>query len=595
MKILLMSLNSKYIHTNLAIRYLKNYIKCHMPNHNSEIIIKEYTINNEMDYVLRDISKDEYDYIFASAYIWNIESLSILFSNFRQINQHTKIIFGGPEVTYNAEVQMQKHLFLDAIVIGEGEQIFLEWIEALETMGENLAFEKTKGIVYRYDNQIYVNERMPLIENLDVIPFAYDEVLLKGSKILYYESSRGCPFNCSYCLSSAEKGVRYFSIDRVIEDLDIFLKYKVPQVKFVDRTFNAKKTHALAILNYLIDNDNGITNFHFEITASLLDRDYYEVLEKSRQGLFQFEVGIQTTYQPTIHAIHRPIDFDKVKKACLHILKMGGIHLHVDLIAGLPFETYDRFLDSFNEVYLIGADQLQLGFLKILEGTRIQSEIAEHGYLIRVQAPYEVLQNKYISFKEITKLKEIESLVEYYHNSGKFIHSLKYIMKNCNISPSDFYLKLAAYFNENSYFDAPVGTYRLYEILAAFYDKHFSNLELFLDLLKVDYHYANLKGQKALFNYIEVKNFNNLRTEFLNDLSFRKEVLQVEENMTTKQLLKNVEFITLGYDIMALIKSDYKEVKKRVSIVLYDYSHSNYTRMLDIDYSKFVKEGEGDQ
>ena len=258
MKILLMSLNSKYIHTNLAIRYLQNYIQFHMPHHKSELIIKEYTINNEMDYVLRDISKDEYDYIFASAYIWNIESLSVLFSNFRLINHHTKIIFGGPEVTYNAKVQMQKHLFLDAIMIGEGEQIFLNWMEEMEANGGHHAFEVTKGIIYRGDNKIFENEPMPLISNLDSIPFPYDEALLVGSKILYYESSRGCPFNCSYCLSSAGKGVRYFSIDRVQRDLDIFLKHQVPQVKFVDRTFNAKKSHALAILNYLIDHDNEI-------------------------------------------------------------------------------------------------------------------------------------------------------------------------------------------------------------------------------------------------------------------------------------------------------------------------------------------------
>lgn len=592
MKILVMALNSKYIHTNLAIRYLQKYLQIHYPDHMSEIVLKEYTINNEMDHILRDLIKNEYDYIFASAYIWNIESLSILFSNFRQINQQTKIIFGGPEVTYNALAQLEKHLFLDAVMIGEGEQIFIEWMTRAETISTNDAFASTRGIAYRINDSIVVNELMPLLEDLDDIPFPYDEDTLQGNKILYYESSRGCPYNCSYCLSSAEKGVRYFSLNRVKEDLDLFLKHNVPQVKFVDRTFNALKKHALSILKFLVEHDNDVTNFHFEITASLLDQDYFDILEKARPGLFQFEVGIQTTYQPTMYAIHRPIEFEKVKEACLHILKIGGIHLHVDLIAGLPFESYERFLTSFDEVYQIGAEQLQLGFLKVLEGTKIYSELAEHQYLVRSQAPYEILQNKYISFHEIAKLKEIETLVEYYYNSGKFIYSLNFILKNFHIKPSDFYLKLAKFFNQNDYFDAPIGTYRLYEILASFYKEQFQEHELFLDLLKVDYHYANLKGQKPLFNYIEIENFNNLRIELLNDTIFKTEILKVDKTVTAKQLLKNVEFITLGYDIMSLIKSNYTNVKKQVSIILFDYHNSNQTRMLAIEYSKFIKESE---
>ncbi|MDH8677552.1 DUF4080 domain-containing protein [Fusibacter bizertensis] len=592
MKILLMSLNSKYIHTNLAIHYLKNYICKHNPDHKSEIILKEYTINNEMDYVLRDIIKGDYDYILVSTYIWNIEPLSILFTNFRQINHHTKIIFGGPEVTYNPKTQLERHAFLDAVMVGEGEQIFNEWINQLESNNKSEAFTQTRGIIYRDDDQIISNSPMPLIEDLDCVPFAYDTNLLLGNKILYYESSRGCPYNCSYCLSSAEKGVRYFSLERVKHDLDQFLSHKVPQVKFVDRTFNAKKSHALEILNYLVDQDNGVTNFHFEITASLLDQDYYDVMEKARSGLFQFEVGIQTTYQPTMHAIHRPIEFEKVKTACMKIMEIGGIHLHVDLIAGLPYETFERFLISFDEVYNIGAEQLQLGFLKILEGTKIQVEAPEHQYLIRKESPYEVLQNKYISFKEMTRLKEIETLVEYYYNSGKFVHSLNYVIKSNEISPSEFYLNLAAYFNRNYYFDAAIGTYRLYEILADFYKENYENLEVFLDLLKVDYHYANLKGQKPLFNYIEIKNFNNKRLELLNDEAFRKETLNIDGNIPAKQILKNVEFITLGYDIMTLIKSDYKVVKQKINVVMFDYNQSDQTAIITIEDSKFIKEGE---
>ena len=589
MKVLLMSLNSKFIHTNLAIQSIKTYYETYFLTDKIELIIKEYTINNEMDSILRDLSKEKYTHIFVSAYIWNIESLSILFSNFRKINHVCKIIFGGPEVTYNSVEQIKKFDFLDAVISGEGEQIFSELLSNIVQLGNHEGFVKTRGVTYRSENDIIQNLPMPLIEPLDRIPFPYKNLEAFENRILYYESSRGCPYNCSYCLSSAVNGLRHLSINRVIEDLDFFLKHRVSQVKFVDRTFNALKTHALPILKYLIANDNGVTNFHFEVTATLLDDDYFDVLRMARPGLFQFEIGVQTTHQPTMHAIHRPIAFEKLKDICNALIQMGGIHLHLDLIAGLPYETFDRFLQSFDDVYLIGAEQLQLGFLKLLKGTLLYNERELHGYLVRSEAPYEVLSNQYITFDELSALKELEVLLEYYSNSGKFKHSLKYAMHKMNGSPSAFFLWFRSYFHKNGYYNAPIGTYRLYEIFYDAYSERFGESDLFKDLLKVDYYYSNLKGQKPLFNYIEIPNFNNSRINVLNEYLVNDSNFEKYRTLSAKQLLKNVEFITLKYDIMTLIQNNYEYELEKLSVVMFDYTDIHVNRMIDIDMNYFIE------
>jgi radical SAM superfamily enzyme len=360
----------------------------------------------------------------------------------------------------------------------------------------------------------------------------------------------------------------------------------VDQVKFVDRTFNTSKGHALEIFRYLIEKDNGITNFHFEITATLLDEDYFDVLKHARPGLFQFEVGIQTTHQPTMHAIQRPMSFSLLREKCLEILAMGNIHLHVDLIAGLPYETFERFLTSFDDVYQIGAHQLQLGFLKVLKGTAISRELDLHAYKVRHNAPYEVLSNKYIDFESLCVLKEMETLLEYYSNSGKFIHSMAFFMKKQNAKPSAFFIGLAEYFNKNGYFSSPVGTYRLYEILYGYYVETFEESDLFKDLLKVDYYFANLKGQRALFNYEDMPNFNAKRLELLGTEHFQKNVLMLKERQSAKQILKNVEFITLKYDIMALIQNDYEQVVEMANVIMFDYTGRESTKMIAVSFEE---------
>lgn len=591
MKILLMSLNSKYIHTNLAIHYLYQYANQEIPEVAKQIEVKEYTINNEMDNILRDIIRNEYDVIFVSAYIWNIDALNILFSDFKKINRNTKIYFGGPEVSYDAEVKLSNYTYLDGVLVGEGELTFVEFVRLVALEGFQIAEEKTEGIVYRRNEMIISNRERALITNLDIIPFPYTNEQLLDNRILYYESSRGCPYSCSYCLSSAEKGVRNFSLERVFSDLERFLEAKVPQVKFVDRTFNANKKHAIPILKYLTERDNGITNFHFEITASLLNEAYFEILQKARPGLFQFEVGIQTTNEDTLFSIKRPIQFEKVREACKKVIALKTIHLHVDLIAGLPYEGYDSFLKSFDQVYEIGAEQLQLGFLKILKGTLIDRQRELHAYIVKEYAPYEVMQSKYLSYSEMCRLKEIESLIESYYNSGKFKITLAFLKTKMNLTPSQFYLKLSDYYLEKGYFNSPVGVYRLYEILFEFGILYHFNETLLRDLLKYDYYAANLKGQKSLFNYVELPQFNQRRLEMLKDNAFQKQYFNCSD-VPAKQLLKNLEFITLTYDIMTLIETGFETLNEKLSIVMFDYHQDSNIKAHKLDENYFTEKGD---
>ena len=591
MKILLMSLNSKYIHTNLAIHYLYQFATQEIPEVAKQIDLKEYTINNEMDNILRDIIRNDYDAIFVSAYIWNIDALNILFSDFRKINRNTKIYFGGPEVSYDAEVKLSHYAYLDGVLVGEGEVTFVEFIRLIDSEGFEIAEEETEGIIYRRNDKIIANRERALIVNLDIVPFPYTNEQLLDNRILYYESSRGCPYSCSYCLSSAEKGVRNFSLDRVFADLERFLEAKVPQVKFVDRTFNANKKHAIPILKYLIERDNGITNFHFEITASLLNEAYFEVLQKARPGLFQFEVGIQTTNEDTLFSIKRPIQFEKVREACKKVIALKTIHLHVDLIAGLPYEGFDRFLKSFDQVYEIGAEQLQLGFLKILKGTLIDRQRDLHEYIVKEYAPYEVMQSKYLSYSEMCRLKEIESLVESYYNSGKFKITLAFLMTKMKLSPSQFYLKLSDYYLERGYFNSPVGVYRLYEILFEFGISNQFNGTIIKDLLKYDYYAANLKGQKELFNYVELPQFNQRRLELLKDNNFQTQYFSCSD-VPAKQLLKNLEFITLTYDIMTLIETGFETLNENLSVVMFDYHQDSNIKAYRLDENYFTEKGD---
>ncbi len=420
MRYLLCGINAKYIHSNLAVFCLKAYAEKYGPA-GAEYVIKEYTINHYVEDILQDLYGEKADVIIFSCYIWNITHVRELAEELKKVSPDTRIWVGGPEVSYHAGQFLRENPAVDLVMEGEGEQVFTELVfsaQAQEEMPRRTGFA-------------------PVVD-MDRIPFVYEDFHLFEHKILYYESSRGCPFACSYCLSSVDKRVRFRSLKLVLPELQRFLDARVPQVKFVDRTFNCNKRHAMAIWQYIRDHDNGVTNFHFEIAADLLDEEAMALFETMRPGLMQLEIGVQSTNPETVRAIRRKMDPDRLFANVDRVRRMGKIHQHMDLIAGLPFETYDRFRKSFNDLYAHHPDQLQLGFLKVLKGTRMEEEAAEHAILYRGRPPYEVLSTRWLSYGEIIRLKGIEELVEMYYNSGQFSCTLACVVPQF-ASPFDFF------------------------------------------------------------------------------------------------------------------------------------------------------------
>lgn len=386
------TLNSKYVHSNLALKYLYMAGKRRC----GELDIKEFTINNSRDYVFSELVMADYDAVCFSCYIWNIGKTLELAEDLKKARPDVKLLFGGPEVSYDSKEFMEARPFLDFIIAGEGENAFPQWCDALE--GEIL-YSQVKGLVYRQDGEVFVNPPSPPAE-FSVVPFPYEVFPCEEDKVIYYEASRGCPFCCSYCISSLDKKIRELPLERVKADLACFLHKKVKQVKFLDRTFNWDRERSLELFNYLMEMDTGETNFHFEICADLLDDPILRSLEKARKGLFQFEIGIQSTNGETLRAVNRSSNVQQVLDNVRKLTAMGNSHIHVDLIAGLPFEDYAAFRNSFNDVYALGADNLQLGFLKLLKGTELRNHAEHYGYVYACNAPYEVISNDFISSRE---------------------------------------------------------------------------------------------------------------------------------------------------------------------------------------------------
>ena len=427
MRFLLCGINAKYIHSNLAIFCLKSYAEKNGPV-SAEYIIKEYTINHYVEDILQDLYETKADVIIFSCYIWNISYVRELSEELKKVNPDLSIWVGGPEVSYDAEQFLQENPDIDLVMQGEGEHVFTELVKLYEKSEMVNHSCYPEGVAVRNsDSNIYNTGFAPLMD-LNQVPFVYDDFQLFEHKILYYETSRGCPFSCSYCLSSIDKSVRFRSMELVESELQRFLEARVPQVKFVDRTFNCNKKHAMAIWKYIYEHDNGITNFHFEISSDLLDEDALTLFSEMRPGLIQLEIGVQSTNPPTIDAIHRHMDLDKLFENVDKVHKLGNIHQHMDLIAGLPFETYDQFRKSFNDLYVHEPDQLQLGFLKVLKGTCMEEQVEGYGIRYRSLPPYEVLMTDWLTYDEVIRLKRIEELVEMYYNSGQYTCTLSYVM-----------------------------------------------------------------------------------------------------------------------------------------------------------------------
>ncbi len=569
MKILLTTLNAKYIHTSLSLQYLYHYSKDAFKS----IFIEEYTINQNLDYILGEIYKGKYDIVSFSCYIWNISQILQITRNLKKTNPHQIIVLGGPEVSFDSVDIMKRYKHIDYIISGEGEETFKELLGFLVNKEGELS--KIKGITYRDGGQVNQNENRELIKDLDSIPSPFlSEFQKDENKIIYYESSRGCPNNCSYCISSTFKGVRFFSLERVKRDLDVFLKNRVRQVKFVDRTFNANKKRSLEIMKYISDQDNGYTNFHFEITGDRLDEEMLDFLSNVREGLFQFEIGVQTTYDKTSKSINRNVDFNKLSYVVKTISKFKNIHLHLDLIAGLPYESFERFKISFDDVYLLEPEKLQLGFLKLLKGSGIRKERDLYGYIFQDEPPYEVLENNYIQYGELLKLKIIEDMVEKYYNSGDFQNSVKYILTNFYESSFDFYQDLAAYWELQGYHHTSHSRNLLYKILLDFYiQKRFNRRQVFMEVLKLDYLMYQKSSVPDFLPSVEVNNFKQRIHSFLQNKDNLEKFLPKYVGLPVKKVIKKVHFECFTYDILKIIKNPTLEkIDEEMSVLLFDYN-----------------------
>ena len=461
MKILLVACNAKYIHSNLAVYDLQAYAS----DYADHIVLKEYTINQQKDDIMRDIYLEHPDVVCVSCYIWNLSFVKELMADLIKILPGADFWAGGPEVSYDAEKFLTENSEFKGVMVGEGEETFKE-LAGYYVKKNPQDLKDMTGICYRDGDQIIHNGWRQIMD-LSSIPFIYKDLSEFKNRIIYYESSRGCPFSCSYCLSSIDKKLRFRDTETVKKELQFFIDNKVPQVKFVDRTFNCKHDHAMAIWKYINEHDNGVTNFHFEISADLLREEELQEMSTMRPGLIQLEIGVQSTNPDTIKAIHRTMDFEKLKGIVDRIHSFENIHQHLDLIAGLPYEDYDSFRHSFNDVYALKPQQLQLGFLKVLKGSHMMEMCKEYGIVYKTQEPYEVLSTKWLDYDHVLKLKTVENMVEVYYNSGQFQNTLEYLE---NFFPDAFsiYERLGSFYMEKGYGDVSHTRMRRYEILLEF-------------------------------------------------------------------------------------------------------------------------------
>ncbi|WP_419003122.1 B12-binding domain-containing radical SAM protein [Anaerotignum lactatifermentans] len=466
-KVILAALNAKYIHSNLALRYLSRFQD---NNRKHYVETMEFTINQRLNFIAEELFRKQPDVVLFSCYIWNVEMLRQLCPILKKIMPDCVIGFGGPEVSYESETFLRENPAVDFVMRGEGELVFTKYLEHLDA-GNPATLGEIESLTYRQGDEIFSTPQMHPMD-LALLPFPYeDDFSDVQNQIIYYESSRGCPYHCGYCLSSVENGVRFVPLDKVLPDLQKFLGKNVPQVKFIDRTFNCKKSHAMAIWKYLHEHDNGVTNFHFEITADLIDQETIDFLKTVRKGLFQFEIGVQSTNPQTIRAINRNVDFAALSEIVQQIKDGGNIHQHLDLIAGLPYEDYDSFGRSFNDVYALHPEQLQLGFLKVLKGSMLHQKQKEFEIVYHDTAPYEVLTTHELPYADTLRLKYVEEMVETYYNSGRFLNTLAYLVPLYE-SPFAFFEAVSQFWVGENYHYLGLSKMGLFDVLWRFVEQN---------------------------------------------------------------------------------------------------------------------------
>ncbi len=492
MRVLLIAVNAKYIHSNPAVYSLRAYAQAALGNQPEVgIEIAEYTINQNTENILADIYRHRPDIAAFSCYIWNWNTIQELLPELPKLLPDTKLWLGGPEVSFHAEKILAQYTQLTGIMVGEGEETFTQLVRF---------YHAPKGQLQDIPGLVLPQGRTQPRELTDMskLPFLYEDLGKFQNRIIYYESQRGCPFRCAYCLSAIDKSVRLRDIETVKKELQYFLDHKVSQVKFIDRTFNCNAAHALAIWRYLLENDNGVTNFHFEIAADLMTEEELEVLKQMRPGLIQLEIGVQFTNEQTLHAINRYMSLEHLRQVVDKIHSFHNIHQHLDLIAGLPYEDYDSFVTSFNDVYAMRPQQLQLGFLKVLKGSPIEEKAEEYGIVYNSRPPYEVLYSRWIPYDDVLRLKGIEEMVELYYNSCQFTHTLPVLEKEFS-SPFALYEALSQYYEEKGYYiNTPARAYRYQVLLEFAQQKAPARSELYAQLLTFDmYLRENLKSRPA--------------------------------------------------------------------------------------------------
>ena len=566
MKVLLTAINAKYIHSNLAVYSLRAYAG----KYAQQTEIAEYTINQPMDDILSDIYKKRPDVLCLSCYLWNILYVEQLITEISKVLPGMQIWLGGPEVSYNAVSVMKKYPQVTGVMCGEGEETFLELME--HWMGEGKDLSMIQGIVYRKEENCIQNEVRPVMD-LSKVPFVYDHIEDFQNKIIYYESSRGCPFSCSYCLSSIDKCLRFRDLELVKKELQFFIDHEVPQVKFVDRTFNCKHSHSMAIWTYLKEHDRGKTNFHFEVAADLLNEEELNLIASLRPGLIQLEIGIQSTNPETITEIRRKMNFEEVKRIVKRIQKTGNVHQHLDLIAGLPYENYERFAQSFRDVYALHPEQLQLGFLKVLKGSYMHEKTRDYELLYQDRPPFEVLSTRWLSYDDVIRLKGVEEMVEVYYNSGQFVNTLRLLEEEFT-DTFVLYENLSCYYEENGLHMMNHSRITRYEVLFAFIKEHVEkDVENYRQMLILDlYLRENVKK----------------RPEFAGEINIEKREAAAfyEKEEEEHHYLKGYE----GFDKRQLRKMTHLEWING-KLILFDYRNRN---ILTNQASIFLVEG-GDE
>ena len=474
MNILLTAINAKYIHSNLAVYSLRAYAAGKCEKYKEEIGIAEYTINQPLDQILMDLYKRKPEVLCFSCYLWNIEYVEQLVAELGKIMPQTDIWLGGPEVSYHASHMLEQFPQVYGIMRGEGEETFLELAEfyynnsgkSLEQCEKVQRLKGIVGITFR-DGEEIIETADRSVMDLSKVPFVYEDLDVFKNKIIYYESSRGCPFSCSYCLSSIDKCLRFRDLELVKKELQFFIDHEIPQVKFVDRTFNCKHSHSMEIWSYIKEHDKGKTNFHFEVAADLLNEEELNLISTMRPGLIQLEIGVQSTNEQTIKEIHRTMKFSQVTEVVNRVHAAKNIHQHLDLIAGLPFEDYNSFHKSFCDVYALRPEQLQLGFLKVLKGSYMEEKTKDYEFLYQNRPPYEVLSTKWLPYSDVIRLKGLEEMVEVYYNSRQFEHTME-LLEQVFGDAFVMFEEMSNYYEEHGYYGVNHNRVARYEILYAF-------------------------------------------------------------------------------------------------------------------------------